>query len=113
MRYPEHVGIHGHCRLIMDHRSNHICCFPPYPRHFHQLFYGIRHLIVKIIHQHLCHSYQVLRFIVGIGNAPDIFENLLRLSFGKDAGIGVALKEFRRHHIYPLIGTLRRKNNGY
>ena len=69
--YPEYMCINRHPGLLVNNRCNYIGGFSPDTGQLHQFINGHGYLTIKGGNDLLCHTNQVLRFIVGIGNTFD------------------------------------------
>ena len=80
--YPEDMGVNGHGIFPPEDGLYHICRFASYDRELDQILQIVGHFTVEVLHQHLCHAYQMLGFVVGVGDGAYIFED----DFGSTGG---------------------------
>jgi len=113
VRYPENMSIDSHRLFVECHRCHDIGRFTTYPRQFLQFVYILGHDAVEVADQFTGHTHQMFRFIVGVRNAFDVFINLFGACCGKALGRRIFFEEGRRNHVYPLVGTLSRQDDGY
>jgi len=109
----EDVGVDRHVGLVIDDRSDDIGGFAADAGEAHQFFDGQRYFAAKIMDQHLSHADQVFRLVIGIGNAPDQREELIKIRFSQAGGVRIFVKDGRGRHIDPLIRALCREDDRY
>jgi len=110
--YAEHMGVYRHGCLVEHHALNDICRFPSHSGQFHQLFESVGNLAPEVFHQHLSHAYQMLRLVVGVAYAFDVFIYDFRCCGSKRFRSREVAEERRGDHVHPLVGALCAQNNG-
>ena len=111
--YPENMRIHRHGGLIPNHRTYHVRRLATDSLQRLQVLDIVRYDAVIDLYQPLRHLYQVLRFRARITDGLYVFEHLIACGFCHCFRRRVGGKEGRRHHVHPLVRTLRGKHNGH
>jgi len=107
------MRVHGHCRLVVNHRHHHVGRFAAYAGQPLQFLDGARHLAAKLGHEQLAQARQVLGLIVGVGNAADERENVVCAGRAQLGG-GWKLRQQRGHHlVHTLVGALGAQHHGH
>ena len=112
-RHAEDVGIDGHHLLAPDDRPYDVGRLAP---HAGQPLQGVeirRHHAAELRAEHPRHGGQVPGLVVGIGDAFDVGVDLFDRSLRHRLGRRIGFEKRRRSHVDPLVGTLRRKNDGH
>ena len=73
VRYPEHMSIYSHSLFFENHRSDYVSRFATHTRQLLQFVYIRGDNPVEITEKFFRHSYQMFRFVVGVGDTFDIF----------------------------------------
>ena len=111
LRDAEDMRVDRHHLALPQHRTQHVGRLAPHARKpLHRLEVG-GHLAAELRTEHAGHAGEVLRLVVGVGDAPDVGENLLGGGGGHRLGGGEGGEEGRRGHVDPLVGALRRENH--
>ena len=103
--------VHGHGRLVPDHRTHHIRGLATHSLQRLQVLDVIRHDTVIHFHQALRHCYQVFRFRTRITDRLYVFEHFITRGLRQVFRRGVGFKERRGHHVHPFVRTLRREHH--
>jgi len=110
---PEDMGVDSHCRLAEGNTLDDVGCLATYTGQVEQLAHVRGNLTLMTFHQHTRHLRQMSCFGVRIGNATNIFENLVSISLCHGVGIGEAAEKLGGHLVDALVGTLRTEDNSH
>ncbi len=113
LRYTEDVGIDCHGGLVVDDGTYNVGCLTAYAWETLQIFNIIGHLAIEIVYQHLCHTNEMCRLVVRVGDGTDVLKDGFFVAGCHDFGRWEGLKECGRDLIDTLIGTLGREHNRY
>ena len=105
------VGVDSHCRLTESDTLNDVGSLTPYTWKVEQLVHVGRNLTIVTLYQHTSHLDQMLSFGIRIGNATDIFQDIVHISLCHRGGIRIVAKEFGSHLIDALVRTLGTQND--
>ena len=102
-----------HCGLSVKVANEKVGGLSPYSRELRQLLYAVGNLPAVDIPEHYAHIYDILRFRLVKPAGAYILLHLADLRLSKRVDARKPFEQRRRHHIHPLIRTLRGKPRCY
>jgi len=108
----EDVGVDGHGGLAEGDGLDNVGRLAAHTRETEQLVHVGGHLAVEALGECAGGLNEVARLGVGVGYAPNILVDFLRLCLCHRMGIGEPAEEVGRHEVDALVGTLCTEDDG-